>query len=177
MMQGNLLLQGFSTAELIDEIQRREENNPAWFEKLKKGLRCYACGRSRKAYGYEVNGTLVELGMRAMKHCYEHGIRVFDRREIYNDELATHQYPKLGIVGILERTHRLNTWKLTEQGEAFLQNEGRLPSKFWSYYTRSGKKVKSDENLIRLEDVAPDWKKWLDWQLDYRKVSYESTIV
>lgn len=142
--------------------------------KLKEGkVKCPACGRACKGWGYNLNKKMVMMGMRILKYCQEYNTDLFNSRELFGEESLFHQFSKLKCFGIIERTKNECIWKLTWRGKRFLFGKGKLDKKVWYFddylFDKDGE--------IYVWQADTDWKTtYFDFLQDYILVPYKTQL-
>jgi len=146
---------------------------------LKEGSKkCPCCERPLKAYGYELDGKIVEWAYIVLEWCANNGTTRFDPREVFKlwtgsdyKQAVSGTPSKVKDHGIVQKTRRTGVWELTKTGYAFLHDRRRLSAKVWVFANRV---VLRDDALVSVDEVDPRWKfKRSHWTMDYILQPYQ----
>ena len=166
MTQPNLFLANIATKELVAELKRREDEDPLFLDKLKKGIECWGCGRERKRYPYSLNTYLATLAEKIFIYCRDKNTNQFTAQQVFGNEVRAYkQYHKLKIFGVLKKLKSEALWELTDRGSDWIQGEIELPERVWMFDNTI---MEQEDRLVSIGDVEPEWKTFRsEFLMDY----------
>ena len=118
--------------------------------------RCPHCGASMMEHRHTLSVAMVEALDRLSRHPGPVNIKILGLTRNQWDN-----FQKLRYWGLVVKSHRGNGerigghWQITAAGWRFLGGNARVPRSVWTY---RGEWVRSDEQLVRVQDVHARYK-------------------
>ena len=140
---------------------------------LKKGkLCCDGCGRNMRAYAKTLDKRLLYLGYDILDYLRQNKKTSFRAKDIWSDHHKINDFQKLGYWKIIRRDK--SSWKLTNNGKAFLIGKRPLPNRIWVFKNNA---VDWEDELLLIHQIDDRWQETRsDYTLDYINIKQEKLI-